>query len=581
MASQTALCKYQDADKYKKNKMSKQSLTLPDNSDLLSQIRFDPKEGKIWLSESRMLLIHSAVMGLLRKELITTLGQDRTRAFLMRFGYHSGWMDAELVSRIRPDLSTKDAYFVGPQLHSIKGMVKVTPVELDFDVESGHFSCTMDWFDSYEAEVHIKQFGLSDDPVCWTLLGYASGFTTFYMQQKIVFKETLCKACGDAHCRIVGKPVDEWEDRMELENMLLPDPVADELFALRQQLSHLREVTDSPHHRSDHITGSVGQSPAFLDALTLLKKAAESKATVLLQGETGVGKEVMARELHNSSPRQSAPFVAVNCACIPHELIEAELFGVNKGAYTGAHESRQGKFERADRGTIFLDEVVELSPKAQAALLRVLQEGELERVGGTHSIAIDVRVVAASNENLKSAVDNGKFRADLFYRLNVFTVDIPPLRQRQADIPLFVEHFIRKYNGLYNKNALGVSDLAMQTLLHYDWPGNIRELENMIERGVILTDNNHQIDANSFPASLTRPDQHQDTNNGLTDGGYIGQPGQSNIDYQQLLSSEFDLRRHEEGIINAALKKTAGNISQAARLLGLTRSQLNYRLKSR
>ncbi|WP_221793955.1 sigma-54-dependent Fis family transcriptional regulator [Oceanobacter mangrovi] len=567
--------------------MQTNKMTLPDNTDLLSQIRFDPAEGKIWLSENRMLLMHSAVMGLLRKDLITTLGEQRTRAFLMRLGYQSGWIDAELVQGIRPDLTTKEAYFVGPQLHTIEGMVRAEPLQLDFDVAAGTFECTVDWHDSYEAALHVQEFGLSENPICWTLLGYASGYTTFYMQQRILFKEVMCSGCGDPHCRIVGKPIDEWEDHVELENMLLPDPVADELFALRQQLSELHQHTD-PHRRRQHAeTGAmmaVGQSPVFRDILQLLKKAADSKATVLLQGETGVGKEVMARELHAHSQRADKAFVAVNCACIPQELIEAELFGVNKGAFTGANESRAGRFERAHLGTIFLDEVVELSPKAQAALLRVLQEGELERVGGDRAIAVDVRVVAASNENLKQAVDDGRFRADLFYRLNVFTVEVPPLRERREDIALFVDHFVRKYNDLYNKNTLGVSDLAMQHLMHYDWPGNIRELENMMERGVILTDNNHRIELHAFPAPLGEASIGKPSDKVATEvsrAGYLRTADANAPDYKALLGDHFDLRRHEEGIISAALEKTSGNISRAARLLGLTRSQLNYRLKSR
>jgi DNA-binding NtrC family response regulator len=563
-------------------------LTLPDHSDLLSQIRFDAYNGKIWLSEQRMLLIHSAVMGLLRKELITTLGKARTRAFLTRFGYHSGWMDAEMVSKIRPDLSRNEAYFVGPQLHTIKGMVRVQPVELEFDVDSGDFSAVMDWFDSYEAEVHIKQFGLSQSPICWTLLGYASGFTTFYMQKQIVFKEVMCKGCGDSHCRIVGKPMDEWEDAVELENMLLPDPVADELFALRHELSELRGLADHPQQNSFD-SAALGQSPAFRKAYNLIHKVASSKATVLLQGETGVGKEVLARELHRLSDRASNNFIAINCACIPAELIEAELFGVVKGAFTGAHEARPGKFERAHSGTIFLDEVVELSPRSQAALLRVLQEGEFERVGGSKPITVDVRVVAASNENLRHAVNSGKFRADLYYRLNVFTVEIPPLRARREDIPLLIDSFIRKYNAMYSKNIIGVSDLLMQKLRACHWPGNIRELENCMERGVILTDNNHFIEADALPdlddylAEESAADGVQ--GDALTQEDSLSLPPGQSIEsmnpYAALLTDGFSLRHLEDQVVSAALARTDGNITHAARLLGLTRSQLNYRIRNR
>jgi transcriptional regulator with GAF, ATPase, and Fis domain len=307
---------------------------------------------------------------------------------------------------------------------------------------------------------------------------------------------------------------------------------------------------------------------------------------VLLQGETGVGKEVVARGLHLSSDRADKPFVAVNCACIPPDLIEAELFGVEKGAFTGAVQSREGKFERAQGGTIFLDEVIELSPRAQASLLRVLQEGELERVGDTRTRQIDVRVVAAANENLEEAVRAGKFRADLFYRINVYPVHIPPLRERTEDIPLLVEHFLEKYHTLYDKRTLGVSDMAMKALMSYAWPGNIRELENMIERGVILTDNNHTIDLDAFFPSLSEPSHPL---NSIQHNGRVGsepQPLQSDAGMlpqdllcDQLLSEEFSLEEMEQQLIRTAMERAEGNVSRAARLLGMTRPQLAYRLK--
>lgn len=578
---------------------SQTELHFPQQEDLLSQIRFDSENGKIWYNEQRMLLIHSSVMGLLRKELVQTVGVERARGFLMRFGYHSGWRDAELVAKIRPDASPKEAFFVGPQLHCIKGMVRVEPVELELDPDSGKFYGVFDWFDSYEAEVHRQEFGLSDHPICWTLLGYASGYTTYYMGRTVIFKETECAGTGASHCRIVGRPMEEWEDRATLERYLLPDPIADELFALRTQLSELRENVASADLKEDLLLNSVGRSAAFRNVCQLIRRASSSRVTVLLQGETGVGKEVVARGLHESSDRADKPFVAVNCACIPPDLIEAELFGVEKGAFTGAHQSREGRFERAHGGTIFLDEVVELSPRAQAALLRVLQEGELERVGDTRLRRIDVRVVAAANEDLEEAVKAGKFRADLFYRLNVYPVHIPPLRQRTEDIPLLIEHFLSKYHALYNKRTLGVSDRAMSALMSYKWPGNIRELENMIERGVILSDNNHTIDMESFFPSLLEPSHPL---NVIDRSGYLGvaplPPGGSQAASggaagstseattlpleqltRQLLQEGFSLEQLEAQLLRQAMEQAEGNISAAARKLGMTRPQLAYRLK--
>ncbi len=554
---------------------------LPENSDLLSEIRFDTENGKIWINEQRMLLIHCAVMGSLRRELIASLGIERAKGFLMRFGYHAGMKDAEIAQKVRPNISSTEAFLSGPQLHKIRGMVNVIPFKLDFDIERGTFHGEFDWKDSYEAEIHVNEYGMANEPICWTLIGYASGFSSYYMGRRIIFKETACCGCGDALCHIVGKPAEEWEDCDALERSLMPDPIAEELFALQHQISTLKENFRSLESEEDLLFNSVGRSGAFKNVCQLINKASKSKVTVLLLGETGVGKEVVAKGLHASSDRADSPFVAVNCACIPPDLIEAELFGVEKGAYTGATLSRAGKFERANHGTIFLDEVIELSPRAQATLLRVLQEGELERVGDNRLRRIDVRVVAATNEDLEAAVQAGRFRADLFYRLNVYPVHIPPLRERTEDIPLLIEHFLEKYQALYNKRTLGVSEKALQALMQYKWPGNIRELENMIERGIILTDNNQTIDMASFfpslaepshPLNVIRPDGQlgrETTNTTQTEGDWC----------DRLLNESFDMEKMELQLLERAMEKADGNVSKAARLLGLTRPALAYRLK--
>ncbi|MBY4676722.1 sigma-54-dependent Fis family transcriptional regulator [Marinobacterium arenosum] len=558
------------------------ALQLPEMGDLVSQIQFDTDHGKIWMNEQRMLLIHSAVMGSLRKELIDTLGKERAKGFLMRFGYQSGLKDAETACKVRPNLSQDEAFLAGPQLHALKGMVKVEPVTLEFDLEQGKFAAEFNWRDSYEVEIHIPEYGLSDEPICWELIGYASGYTTYYMGKKMIFRETQCAGMGHDHCHIVGKPAEEWPDREELERYLLPDPIIEQLFALQAEVSTLKESFRSPEEEEDLLFNSVGQSGAFKNVCQLIRKASKSKVTVLLQGETGVGKEIVARGLHQSSDRADKPFVAVNCACIPPDLIEAELFGVEKGAYTGASQDRVGKFERAHGGTIFLDEVIELSPRAQATLLRVLQEGELERVGDTRTRRIDVRVVAAANEDLEQAVNEGRFRADLFYRLNVYPVHIPPLRQRIEDIPLLIEHFLQKYHALYNKRTTGVTDKAMQALMNYKWPGNIRELENMIERGVILADNNQAIELHSLFPSLAEPSHPLNVINRsgmLTESQDDIPPADKTMLLDDMLNEEFSIEQLENDLIRKAMDKADGNVSQAARLLGLTRPALAYRLK--
>ena len=321
----------------------------------------------------------------------------------------------------------------------------------------------------------------------------------------------------------------------------------------------------------------IGSSPGFRRAYSLIDKAAATQVTVLLLGETGVGKERFARALHDMSRRCANPFVAVNCAALPHELIESELFGVEKGAFTGAHASRMGKFERAEGGTLFLDEVGELPLSAQAKLLRVLQEGEIERLGDERVRKINVRLVAATNVDLQAAVKAGRFRSDLFYRLNVYPVTIPPLRERLTDIPPMVEAMLHRFSALHDKRVAGVTDKAMRALKSYAWPGNIRELENIIERGIILTSQNDWIEIEHlFTESYDNDDTEHvvDAAGGLTDAEVV----LGNL-CSRVIESGVGLDALEEALIQHAVRESGGNLSGAARLLRITRPQLNYRLK--
>ncbi|MDP2609188.1 MULTISPECIES: sigma-54-dependent Fis family transcriptional regulator [unclassified Oceanobacter] len=563
-------------------------LPTPSDDDLIHQLRFDPDSGHIWLHENRMLLTHAAVFGQLRKDLIDILGWERAKGVLMRFGYASGRLDAELAKRLRPDLSTQDSFVVGPQLHKLEGKVKVTPIRLEFDMASGAYYGEFDWHHSWEAEQHLQEIGPSKEAVCWTLLGYASGYTSYYMGRQILFKETQCCACGDSHCVNIGRPAHEWPDREALEKYLRPSPLIDELELLQHEYTELKSRYEAQAQADWTPFSAVGNSPAFKQACDMISRAAASKVSVLLLGETGVGKEVQARNIHRLSDRAEQPFVAVNCACIPPDLIESELFGVEKGAFTGAHQSRKGKFERADYGTIFLDEVAELTPRAQATLLRVLQEGELERVGDTMTRKIDVRVVAATNEDLQQAVQGGRFRADLFFRLNVLPIRIPPLRERREDIPLLVEHFLDRYQREYNKKIIGLTDRAMSMLADYSWPGNVRELENMIERGVILTDNHRVIELEHLFPSLTEPTHplniinHQGKITSPEGDASNLIPGLSTDQLADILiSSGTSLDELETLMIDKALKNSEGVVTEAAKQLGLTRPALAYRMKKR
>jgi DNA-binding NtrC family response regulator/predicted hydrocarbon binding protein len=552
----------------------KPEMQYADFKDLTSLIHFQSTEGKIWLGEQRMLLLQVSAMANFRREMVNTLGIERAKGFFLRMGYQSGLKDAELAWKLRPNASEYDMFLAGPQLHSLKGLVKARPTEVDIDKESGRFYVEVEWIDSFEVEICQTELGLMQDPVCWTLLGYACAYSSAFMGREVIFKEVSCRGCGGDKCRIIGKPAEEWDDVASFKQYFKSDPIIEELYELQSQLVSLRTNLD----KQEGQYYGIGQTPAYQTVRKMMDKAAQGKVSVLLLGETGVGKEVIARSVHLRSKRAAEPFVAVNCAAIPPDLIESELFGVEKGAFTGATQPRMGRFERADKGTIFLDEVIEPSPRAQASLLRVLQEGELERVGDNRTRKIDVRVIAATHEDLAEAVKAGRFRADLYYRLNVFPVAIPALRERREDIPLLVEHFLQRFHEEYGKRTLGLSDKALEACLHYSWPGNIRELENVIERGIILTEPNESI---SVPALFPRPPEEPQTDSErVSSDGVLIQPDNGQGSWiSQLLSSGLSLDEIEESLMREAMLQAKQNISGAARLLGLSRPALAYRLK--
>lgn len=554
----------------------KPNLQYTDFKDLTDQIQFHSNEGKIWFGEQRVLLMSLASLAAFRREIVNSMGIERAKGFFLRLGYTSGVKDAELARKLRPNCDDVDIFLAGLQLHALKGMVKVVPLELDLDRETGALHGTLEWINSWEVEICKTELGQMDEPACWVLLGYACAYSSSFMGREIIFQEISCRGCGDEKCIIEGRPAEEWENAEAFSRYFKEAPLIEELYDLQAQLTSLRS---SLHKQQGQYYG-IGQSTSYNRVCRMIDKAAQGKVSLLLLGETGVGKEVIARSVHQRSERSEDPFVAVNCAAIPPDLIEAELFGVEKGAYTGANQSREGRFERANGGTIFLDEVVELTPRAQATLLRVLQEGELERVGDNKTRKVNVRVIAATNESLEQAVEEGRFRADLFYRLNVFPVKIPPLRDRLEDLPLLVEHFLEKFHAQYNKRTLGLSDKAQELCLAYHWPGNIRELENVIERGVILTDNNETISQEAL--FVTPPEVSQagivrvDAEGNIT----AGDSSTEKADWpEQVFAQQISLDQVEGILMQKAMEEANQNVSKAARLLGLTRPALAYRLK--
>ena len=337
-----------------------------------------------------------------------------------------------------------------------------------------------------------------------------------------------------------------------------------DVHSLREENRSLREALG----RRYEFKNIVARSPKMQEVLATVERVAPTNSTILLGGESGVGKDMIARALHQHSHRVSGPFVKINCTAIPENLLESELFGYEKGAFTGAVSSKPGKFELADKGTIFLDEIGDVPGTTQVKLLRVLQDREFERLGGTKTLKVDVRVVAATNQDLRAALEQGTFREDLYYRLNVVPINLPPLRERKADVPYLVDHFIERFVRESGKPIKGITPAAQKMLMEFHWPGNVRELENIIERAVSL----------SAGAMLDVADIRLDLSPSRPGGADIASFTMSPGGTTAFPPPGVTLEQFEDEMIKEALRRAGGNKSQAARLLGLSRNALRYRL---
>ncbi len=351
--------------------------------------------------------------------------------------------------------------------------------------------------------------------------------------------QTAITAIREGAYDYVEKPFCPEKVELLIKNLVEHQDLVEENISLR------RKIEDR-----FHFEGIIAKSPKMLKIIELIKTVGPANATILIIGKTGTGKEVIARAIHHQSPRRNKPFIATSCAALPESLLESELFGHERGSFTGAVERKKGKFEAGDKGTLFLDEIGEINANTQIHLLRALEEKKITRVGGNEEITVDVRVIAATNRNLKTLATQGKFREDLYYRLNVVTIDLPPLKDRMEDILPLAEHFLKKYAEENNKRIKSFSDDVVEFMLNYSWPGNVRELENMIERGVILSKNT-AITLDELPQDIIHPTP--------VEGKTV----------------EAVTRNH---IINV-LEETKGNITKAANILGIRRMTLYNKLK--
>lgn len=537
---------------------------LPAYTDLTSRLRFSPEQGRIWRDSERCVLLSNSALTMLRNDLVAGLGLASARQLMWNVGFAEGARCAIEAKELRPDRGFLEAFAVGPQAHALTGFGWTEIETLESDLASGHFHGSFVVHDSIEAAIHLATEGVSADPVCWLQTGFASGFASTFAGQPIVMREIECQGMGDAACLLHARPRAEWPALDDVEKAAAPletagdDDCGDEVVQ--------------------------GVSAGFHSVRNMIERAAGTDASLLFLGETGVGKEVFAKMAHRLSRRHDAPFVALNCAAIPEGLIEAELFGVAKGAFTGAGTSRPGRFELANGGTLFLDEISTLSPLAQSKVLRAIQEGEFERVGDTATLKVDVRLIAASNVDLEAAMAEGTFRTDLYFRLSTLPIRVPPLRQRREDIPGLMEHFRAKYARRHGRKVAGFTGRSINALLMHEYPGNVRELERMVERAVLLADEGAALDVRHLFMGSHTARIHAGL--ALTQDGRVTPADEGHEWHQSIGRIVGSLRQNGESLatVEAAMLRFAvdaagGNVARAARDLGLTRRQLAFRLE--
>lgn len=538
----------------------------PTRDEFYDRLWFPPGEGEIWLGEQRVLIFYPSSYQTLVRALFDDAGPEAARRALLRLGYSAGTNAAALLLSRGGGEVNAESFARAQAMLGVVGVAKIGAVQVDLDAPRGHFAADITWTQSLDSDFYLSNVGLSAAPVCHSMIGYANAYASALSGVPVAFREVECQACGHSVCRAVGRTLDAWGD--DTPDYPRPHELINRFDASGKDP---QGATDDPE--------LFGASPGFTAAFQLVQRVAPTAVDVLFLGETGVGKELFARALHRISPRAQAPFVAVNCAAIPEGLVESELFGVERGAYTGATRSRAGRFERAHGGTLFLDEIGTLSYPSQSKLLRVLQTREIERVGDERTRRVDVRVVAATNEDLEAAVREGRFREDLYFRLSTFPVLIPPLRDRRDDIPLLLSHFLRRYARAHGRRVTGFTPAALRALLQHSYPGNVRELEQLIERAVILTADGQPVDdAQLFFRAGSKPTPFTVGGEGRTvqAGERAEPPG-----IETLLDQRWPLAALNDALVDAALRRTHGNVAGAARLLGVSRAQVDYRLRRR
>jgi DNA-binding NtrC family response regulator len=526
--------------------------------DIRDLLEIDPEAGVVRFAGQRALILDAVAMGLLRKQLVDTIGQTGARAVFTRFGFAHGWRAAEALCAGYVWDSPSDWSRAGGLIHTLQGHIRIAPDSAQpLDPEGASLVA------SYEVEQHRLHMGRSEEPVCWTLAGFASGYLSRTEGQRIYVLEDRCLGRGDATCRFRGRTREGWGAELEPHLPFFEQDGLD--VALRRVATALKRTERKLEDRQralarsggprEEPSGLVASSPGMRQVLELARRVAAVEATVLVLGESGVGKERVARLLHEASPRASGPFLAINCAALSETLLESELFGHARGAFTGAVQDRPGLFEAASGGTLFLDEVGELPQGMQAKLLRALQERQVRRVGENRVRPIRVRVVAATNRELAREVEAGRFRKDLYYRLKVVELRVPPLRERREDVLPLARRLLADMASRMHRPAPTLTPRAADQLLRYPWPGNVRELENALERAVALA-RGRRVELEDLP---------EDVRQALPAPGVDG--------------GVRPLEAIERDYILAALERNGGNQTVTAKQLGIGAATLYRKLK--
>ena len=456
-------------------------------------LELDPDGGVIRFAGQRALLLDSVAMGLLRKYLVENFGVNATRTVLTQFGFAHGWRMAEAMQAEFKWENNEEWQQAGARIHTLQGLFRL---ELGSHGPLSKEGMTLTA--SYEAEQHLLHFGRSDAPTCWTICGLTSGYLSRSSGHEIYVLEDRCMGKGDAAWHLIGRTREEWGDeRSEELRFFEAKGLKDCLDVSLQRVTETLKAAELKlrmHRRAlvrvardiEEPLGIVAKSSTMALVVDLARRVAKVDSTVLITGESGSGKERVARLVHEESTRAAGPFVAVNCGAITETLLESELFGHARGAFTGATQDRPGLFEAANNGTLLLDEVGEVSPGMQVKLLRALQEREIRRVGENKNRKVDVRVLAATNRDLAHGVAGGNFRQDLYYRLKVVELRVPALRERRDDILPLARVLLADAALRMKRKIAGLSPDTADQLLRYEWPGNVRELENGMERAVAL-----------------------------------------------------------------------------------------------